>query len=346
MKDLFKLTIVILVAIIIAVATHFVLYVVDKSESLKLFQGENQNSSYSSFDPTKPISLLSWNIDNGAYYNPEKEYDYKLVTSKVVFNNLSRISKTINDANPDITLLQNIDEYAEKSNRVNEVKYLSSRLDGNSLAFSYEKINNIYTFEIPFTSRYSGLLLLSKSKSSEPVSYPITPSEKLTDKVFNHQPIIQLVRYPITGTTVMLSVFNINLSRDKVLNDKQLSDILNIVQKEYRDNDNLVVVGGTFNAVLDTKNIPENASWKPNRLERKFAELFAQGWSYICDESNPNTLVYDDMLEEELSYSLDGFLLSPDIKVNGGRMIETRNRPSSHNPISVNININRVARRK
>lgn len=339
MKDLFKLITVVLAAFALAVLVHFTLHTIDKAKHANYAQSEVVNRQFTSFDPSKPISIMTWNIDNAAYVGDET-YNHKLVTVKTVYDNLEQIQATLKKNDNDMVLLQNVDKSSEKSVGVDEMKYISRRLNDTSMAYTYDTSNTLYTLELPFASRYSGLLSFSKTKSNSVAELSITPAETLEDKIFNDKYIIQLSKYPIDGTNVSLSVFNINLSDDSQINSKQISDIVEHITREYTENGNIVIVGGTWNAVMDSRSASTSSSWNPNNMERKLSSLILKGWNFISDDLNPNTLIYDKNTKINNYYSLDGFLISPEVTVRKARTIDMPKRVSSHNPVVMEFTIN------
>ena len=127
----------------------------------------------------------------------------------------------------------------------------------------------------------------------------------------------------------------------KLAQTKQMMDLL---QKEYL-NGNYVIAGGDFNQVFPgslaiwPNNHPEN--WIPGLLE---TEALPSGFRYVCDLSAPTCRLLNQPYNPEDSvntqyYSIDGFIVSPNVTVSSVETLDYEFRNSDHNPVYITVNL-------
>ena len=270
-------------------------------------------------------------MDGGTKTRPDSK--------SVVENNLKAIIGTLQDANADIYLLQEVDTGSKRSYRIDETESISDSI-GLPYDFAYN-FHSVFT-PIPFPdmmgrvmsgiATYSDLGFTSAERDSLPCpfSWPV--------RAFNLKRCLLVNRMPVDGTDKELVVINLHLEayddgEGKIAQTKALYEVL----KAESAKGNYVIVGGDFNQTFpgaDRFEPIEAGLWAPGTLSNDLPE----GYSFVFDPSTPTCRSLDQALKGATDmqyYIIDGFIVSSNIRVDSLEVIQTGFVNSDHQPLKL-----------
>lgn len=357
LKKVLKITGIILLVLLILIA-GYVAYLfgsyhrIDDMQDIQVLGNGKDNKGV----PTgKELQVTSWNIGFAAYTDQYSFFmdggKYSRAFSKeAVLENMDEITAELSGFDSDFYLIQEVDIDATRSYHVDESQILTDRLAKDSsrtytFALNYDSPYLFYPITEPHGKSKAGLLTLSNYavESSLRRSLPIqTDVAKLLDLdrcyVVNRIP---------TDNGKELVLINFHLSAyttDPTIADQQLEMIFDDICAEYAKG-NYVICGGDFNKDLlgDSSAVfgvsKENFSWA-----RNFPfESIPEGFSLIgpLDEDNPvpSCRNADSPWNPETNFqvTLDGFLISGNVKVKSSNVVDTQFKYSDHNPVQLDF---------
>ena len=297
------------------------------------------------------FTLLSWNVgycalgkdsdffmDGGTEVRPDSE--------GVVTGNLAGVTGYLSGVKADFTLLQEVDAGSKRSYGVNEVTALRDKL-GQASAYALNFSAKYVPYPWPPIGKVqSGLLTFSRYQVTGatrislpcPFSWPVS--------MVNLKRCLLVTRVPVAGSDKELVLVNLHLEayddgEGKLAQSKQLREFL---EQEYAKG-NYVVAGGDWNQIFpDSEARWPNSHqelWTPGYLDE--AEL-ASGWRYVWDDSTPTCRLlnqpYDpsDAVNTQY-YVIDGFLVSPNLRVDAVETLDEAFTYSDHNPVLLTLTL-------
>ena len=297
------------------------------------------------------FTVLSWNI---GYCGLGKESDFFMdggsqvhpLSQELVEKNFAGIAQEIQARNADFTLLQEVDADSTRSG-INEYMLLRERLAEQSDAFARNFCTKFVPYPWPPIGKVnSGLQTLSRYAISEatrislpcPFSWPVS--------MVNLKRCLLVTRVPIADSEKELVLVNLHLEayddgEGKLAQSKQLREF---VEAEY-ENGNYVLAGGDWNQIFpkSEKSWPNTHKelWTPGYLDE--AEL-AEGWRYVWDASVPTCRLLNQPYDpaDEINtqfYVIDGFLVSPNLKVENVETLDEGFAFTDHNPVQLTLTL-------
>ena len=291
------------------------------------------------------IDVLSWNIgyaglganedffmDGGEKVAPENP--------KVMKDYLDNIVEFINKENPDIAMIQEVDKNSTRTFNFNQ----TTKFDDKNTAFSPNYRAKFVPFPIPPLGKLdSGLVNTTnlEVEKTERVALPV--AFKWPVRTANLKRCLQVSYLPIEDSDKKLVMVNLHLEaydsgEGKIKQSKALRDF---ITSEY-EKGNYVIAGGDFNQTfpksMNKYPILNKENWVPGTLEDSF---LPEGWGFTYDLSNPTCRLLDKPYDEETSqkYIIDGFIVSPNVKVNKVENINLHFENSDHNPVRLNVSL-------
>ncbi len=155
-----------------------------------------------------------------------------------------------------------------------------------------------------------------------------------------------LVNYvPLEGSDKELVLVNLHLEayddgEGKAAQTRLLMDFLTA---EY-EKGNYVIAGGDFNqtfpGALDAFPIQDPELWTPGVLEN---DILPQGWQFACDLSVPSCRLlnhpYDSDPAGNQFYVIDGFILSPNVRLDRVETLDRQFQYTDHNPVIAELTL-------
>ena len=292
------------------------------------------------------LKVLTWNCGYGALGDNADFFmdggsGVMTADEDRVERNLSGIEKEIERADPDILMLQEIDEDSKRSHNIDQVERLRSRLEGYTSAFAYNYKVDFVPFPVPPLGRVnSGIITFS--------DYPMQNCERLQlpcpfswpVRTANLKRSLLVTRIPVEGSAAELVLVNLHLEaydsgEGKIAQTKMLAEFLN---KEH-EKGNFVIAGGDFNQIFSSENknaYPlKDGTWHPGVID---ITGILGAWPFLMEEKVPSCRSLDRPLagadtDDFQYYLIDGFIVSGNIRINEFRNEDLGFVCSDHNPV-------------
>ncbi|MDO5755480.1 MAG: endonuclease [Tissierellia bacterium] len=273
-------------------------------------------------------------MDGGKGVNPTKEE---------VKKNLQGIGEILTKLDGDFTLLQEIDVDSKRSFRQDQRVFLSDYLQDDQGLGAYASNFNVKFVPIPLPpigKVDSGLVTRSKYSFNHVERISLYSPFKWPVRLANLKRCLLLTKFPIEQSDKELVLINLHLEAydDSGGREKQTKELFEIMMDEY-EKGNFVLAGGDFNqSFFDREDLPFGSAeghWEPGRLDES---LLPKDFQFLADERKLPTcrsvnIPYDPESEEQGFFLIDGYIASPNIKVES---IETKDygfKYSDHSPV-------------
>ena len=340
MKKVLKILLIILIVVVLAVLAYVVYVFTDYhriEDNLELGV-ENLASA----EPVKgqKYTIVSYNIGFGAY---EDDFGFFMDggtqswawSPERLSANLSRIGTLLKDMDADIYAIQEVDINSTRSYHYDERLFLNEKLEGYSRVFAinYDSPFLMYPLTQPHGKSVSGLMTFSSFGIESAVrrSLPIeTGVAKLLDLDRCYSKTV------IESPDGRLVIYNLHFSAytsDGLIVQKQLGMLLDDMQNEY-GNGSWCIAAGDFN--MDVARLSnEEYSWAKHVPQDIFMGYDIKLISpYNASDGVLSCRNADGpFTEDQFQVVLDGFLVSPNIRLEDMRVVDTRFAYSDHNPV-------------
>jgi exonuclease III len=334
-----------LLLLIISTALFFIFVTVadykpDLIENLEVFGGINKKISQGD-----TVKISTWNIgyaslgaaedffmDDGKSSRPKKEI--------VVEEYLDGILDTIEVINSDITMLQEIDIFSKRSYYINQLVKIKSIKPNAS--YSFAKNYDVKFVPVPFPPLgriKSGIATFSEYTISDSRRYAFEDNYSWPKSTVMLDRCFMTSTLPIAGTDQNLVLVNAHFSAydDGSLRASQLAAIKKFMIDSYNEG-NYVIIGGDWNQTfefIDTDAFPiyENGRFYLPPIIKN--EWLPQNWQWAIDEKIPTyRLLNTKYIEGETQVGIiDGFLVSPNIKIESIETMDLKFKNTDHNPV-------------
>lgn len=294
------------------------------------------------------LTVMSWNI---GYAGLGKEQDFFMDggshsrpgSSELVNQYLNGIVQTIEELDPDLILLQEVDTDSSRTYGIDEATALARNTAVHALNYSCPFV------PIPFPPMgkiNSGLLTTTDYRISEAerISLPCPFSWPL--RTANLKRCLLVTRLPIAGSEKELVLVNLHLEayddgEGKIAQTKQLMSLLG---EEYKKG-NYVIAGGDFNQVfpgsLDAWPNEHPDLWSPGVLDgTELPEGFGYAYNFGTASCRLLNQPYDPYDTENTQYyCIDGFIVSPNVDVSMVTTLDCGFVNSDHNPVLMQFHL-------
>ena len=278
-------------------------------------------------------------MDGGADVAPTREQ---------METNLAGLSGQLTGQKADVYFLQEVDTDSSRTYGVNQ-SYLHILNESSELYYSSSYALNYSCDFVPFPwpplgKVHSGLQSLSAFPVEKaqrialpcPFSWPV--------RTANLKRCLLVSRLPVQGSDRQLVLVNLHLEayddgEGKVAQTKQLNEFL---ETEY-EKGNYVIAGGDFNQIfpgsLEAYPNTHPDLWEPGVLTE---EMLPQGFSYAYDLGTPSCRLLNQPYDPEDTgntqhYVIDGFILSPNVKLEKVETLDLGFASSDHNPVLAQV---------
>ncbi len=318
----------------------------EKTENLKLYA---EAKAVKTLETNKLIRIASWNIgyaalgakqdffmDGGSIVLPETKEDS--------LENINGIVRGLKDINANIILLQESDRSSKRSYYINHQDMVS---ESENMAYA-SAINYKCAFvpyPIPFTGKVeSGLATFSHYKMSEAKRESLPVTFKWPVSLAHLKRCLLVSRFPLeSGKTLVLINLHLEAFDDGPGRLAQTKVLMDILKEEYAKG-NYVIAGGDFNQTFPNKRpkafAVQSGRWHPGKLTQ---DMLPKNWRYASDDSAPTcrstqsnyiaALKNENIKKNWQYYLLDGFILSPNVKMEQIKTMDNDFLYSDHNPV-------------
>ena len=300
------------------------------------------------------IKLLTWNAGYGAlderqdcYWDGGKGVYGE--SKEVVEENLAAMKNKINELNPDIIFIQELDLNSKRSYFINEFDSFKEVFTENKYNNSFARNFKAGLVPLPLyqmTGRVdAGIATFSKFSVTEAtrVQLPIPFSWPMS--LFNLKRCLLINRLPIEGSNKELIIINLHLEAydDGEGKAKQLAMLMDTMKEEY-EKGNYVIAGGDFNQTFSTTNYqkyPKMNDWVCPVIDASLYPSF----TFKMDDTYPTcrslykTYADSDKANHQY-YMIDGFIVSDNITINNFETLNLDFKNTDHNPVQMSISLN------
>lgn len=352
MKSILKAIGIILLALIICVVLLFgwLSFTEFSPSDVEDIAVQNTDAALS-LQPGSTINVLSWNVGygglgKGSDFFMDGGENVKSADEETVNSYLNGIKNAVTggNASADICLFQEVDQNSGRSYHIDQTALLS----GFSNTYAKNYSCNFVPYPIPPIGKVnSGLLTASNFTIERATRIALPCPFKWPIRIANLKRCLLANYIPIEGSDKYLVVVDLHLEAyddgsGKIAQTNQLKEF---IQSEY-DKGNYVIAGGDFNqefpGALETYPNTHEELWAPGLLDES---MIPEGWQYAYDLSSPTCRLLNQPYNMEDTkntqyYVIDGFIVSPNLTVNGVRTIQENFENSDHNPVRVCITLN------
>lgn len=265
--------------------------------------------------------------------------------------NLTGISGLSDERKADVFFLQEVDTNSSRTNSVDQsqIYWRSLLSDGKGTYSSTYALNYSCDF-VPFPwppigKVHSGLQTLTQLHADRaerialpcPFSWPVSAANLKRCLLANY--------VPLDDSEKELVLVNLHLEayddgEGKAAQTKVLMDFLS---SEY-EKGNYVIAGGDFNqtfpGALDAFPILDPSLWTPGVLEE---DILLEDWQFACDLSTPSCRLlnqpYDPDSKDTQFYIIDGFILSPNVRLDSVETLDQQFQYTDHNPVRIQVTL-------
>ncbi len=303
------------------------------------------------------VKLLCWNIgygalgDNADFFMDGGKMVYTADEERVSYN-LSGIMNTIDDMNPDILMVQEIDRNSSRSYFLDEVEYMKNNATSDVVkyqsVFAYNFMVSYIPLPIPPIGKVNaGIATFSKYDITEATRVKLPCPFKWPLSTINLKRCLEEMRLPIEDSDRELVLINLHLEayddgEGKIAQTKKLNDL---IETEIAKG-NYVIAGGDFNQTFSNIDISRypvfEGNWEAGTIE---VSDFNNTLQFITDTSVPtcrslkNVYANADNKDSQSYqyYVIDGFIVSENIEVCNVKTIDTDFIYSDHNPLYLEV---------
>lgn len=298
------------------------------------------------------LGVLTFNIGYGAL---DKAHDFfmdggktvNVESRKVVLDNMQGIADTIYDVKADVVFLQEVDRDSKRSYYLDEADYLMEANPGYAMTYAANFRCSYVPYPIPTIGKVEGgLTTLSRYDSRESTRIALPTSFQWPVRVAQLKRCLLVERVQLEGSDQELVLVNLHLEAydDGAGKEAQTKVLFDFLQGEY-EKGNYCIAGGDFNQTFDGSGEEEyplinDKYFQPGRID---TSALGEGWSFVNDTSVPTSRLlnepYDPKSENTQYYVIDGFILSPNVRLEGVKTLERGFTYSDHNPVMVKVTL-------
>ena len=298
------------------------------------------------------LSVLIWNVGYGGL---GKDSDFfmdggkesRAADRETVGRYLEGIRRTMDELEPDLAMLQEVDTDSYRTYGIDERSALGRGMSCETFALNYSC--PFVPIPVPPIGKvHSGLYTVTKDltiERAERISLPC-PFTWPT-RVANLKRCLLVSYLPVKDSDKQLVLVNLHLEayddgEGKIAQTNQLRDF---ITAEY-EKGNYVIAGGDFNQVFPgsltryPNTHPEN--WEPGVLD---IDMLPQGWTLAYDLSTPTCrLLNQPYVPTDTAgtqyYVIDGLILSPNVTLTSVKTVDAHFENSDHNPVKAEVVLN------
>ncbi len=305
-------------------------------------KGANIISSPEGLKKTLPqaIKLTTWNI---GYAGLGQESDFLIdggkhllaPSKKIVQKNLNAIIKQLQQIKVDIFLLQEVSEKSFLSRNVDVLREITSIFMKYFIIFrpDFASIGLPYPFNIKH-----GTLSLAKAKPALTSIKTLPFEPKPLGGIFHRHYALQINYFDIAGKPTQWVIINLHLAAFDAngnIRQKQFDAVFAFAEQEY-EKGNYVILGGDWNMELANSNFPHKTEEKYLFWKIAFpSERLPRDWQIGIDKNNPTVRSNQKPYVKGENYTaiIDGFIASPNVKINDIKTFNNDFKYTDHLPI-------------
>jgi len=351
MKKIFKGFIVLLIALVLIAGGYAAYLFADYHRIEDIQELPCTQRREEALKVGEELSIVTWNLGFGAYND---DFDFFMdggtrsrpASGQISQSNIQTAIEALKTLDADLILLQEVDIKGRRSYDVNQEEMIENAFaDSHSSVFAqnYDSSFLFYPFHDPIGANQSGILTLAEARMDGASRHSL-PVEGGVRKFLDLDRCYSVSRIP-TSDGKQLSLFNLHLSAytaDGTIATEQLELMLEHMRREL-DAGCYVIAGGDFNKDLwGDSTAYTGVSGEEYSWAQPFpAELLDARFSLVdsCNPGHPVLSCRDTGAPYEKGVSfevtLDGFIVSDNVKVLACDVIDEGFRVTDHNPVKL-----------
>lgn len=311
-----------------------------KKETVKKSHG---NKTVSREEPFTLVSL------NTGYAGLGKDEDFFMDggtkvrpdSKEQVEENMAGIAGMLKESEADAYFLQEVDLNSKRSYFTGQKAYYENALGlGGMFAYNFKVAYAPYPW--PAIGHVeSGLTTLTNSKVNRAERIALPESFSWPLKTCNLKRCLLKTRLPIKGSEAELVLINLHLEAYDSGEGKEAQSkmLLEVLEEEYKKG-NYVIAGGDFNQTFEgfTKYpIRNKKDWVPGAIGN---EILPEGFRFAVDDTYPTCrLLNKPYAKDSQVYVIDGFIVSPNVKVEQVNVINHHFQYTDHQPVRLKVRL-------
>lgn len=346
-KRVIKIFCVILAAFVLAVLSYLMYVILSYHRIEDNLTLEIEGDATNSAPINTELSLLTYNIGFGAY---SADYSFfmdggehsRAFSKDAVISNTKGVLKLIDEENPDLVLLQEVDTDGTRSYHVNQKNIISEKLQKFDSVFAenYDSPYFLYPPNEPIGANKSGLLTLSGFSIESSIRRSL-PVENSFNKYFDLDRAYS-VSVIKTDSGKDLVLYNVHLSAytsDGTIAEDQLKILSEDMQEQY-EKGNYIIAAGDFNKDMlgDSSKYFKRSEGEYNWAAPFNNALLPDGINSYTGSNVPTCRNADSPFRGDSTdfvLSVDGVLVSDNVEVLSCETVDTSFAYSDHNPVNL-----------
>lgn len=292
------------------------------------------------------VSVMSFNVGYGGLGKNEDFFmdGGSMVmprSAEVVNGYLDGIKQGIQNNAADVYFLQEVDRDANRSYYIDEMPLLEQAGAQSVFAYNFKSMFTPYPVP-PIGKAEAGLMTLSglPLAGAERISLPVPFSWPV--RLFNLKRCLLVSRAAVEGGGELVLV-NLHLEAydDGEGKKAQTEELKQFLLSEY-EKGNYVIAGGDFNQSFPEADWPAvyEDVWTPGALD---TAMLPEGWQLAADYSNPSCRLlnkpYSGNAADTQFFTIDGFIISPNVKLRSVETLDFDFEYSDHNPVYMKVDL-------
>ena len=347
MKKAIKIIVIIILLLLVSFGGFIVFMFATDYRPKAVINLNEENNKTALVEPNKIYKLTTFNIgycglDASENFFMDGGTSSRCKSKEQTLVNLEAIEDFLESDNADFNFIQEIDRHSSRSYNVNELADFKKRFTnyGSAFAQNYKVKWVPVPWNRPMGYVDSGIYLMSKFKINDAKRYQLPGKESALRQLFMLDRCLIKAELPVSNGKELILI-NLHLSAyDKggKVRKYQIAFLKKFIKDNYK-NGNYVIVGGDWNHLLSQRLLKEkkpNDIW-PDWLMTLPKDFKIDDFQWGVDDSTFTVRDNRTKYIEGKSFVtiIDGFLVSPNIKIDKVKCNDLNFSYSDHNPVSM-----------
>ena len=300
-------------------------------------------------DAGQEYTIVTQNMGFGAYTRAFSFFmdggkESRAASADTVLECFDKAARLINSLEPDIILFQEVDEKADRSYKINEIKLLEESFEGRQYVYAqnFDSAYLMYPVTKPHGKSKSGILTISSLDITDGIRRQLEISNSVT-KLVDLDRCYSVCRIPVSNGHELV-LYNVHMSAYGGSNEvriSQLSQVCNDMKAEY-DIGNYVICGGDYNCDFTGDSVKKlngelytmDVGWAQPILSESIPDCVDRCLDYSNGNTLPTCRNCDKPYEEgDFTIIVDGFMVSNNVEVTYLENIQTGFEFADHMPV-------------
>lgn len=300
------------------------------------------------------LSILSWNmgycgLDDGTDFFMEGGNQKGRNSIDAHRKALDNIIEFIGKQEPDICFLQEVDTKSFRSHKIDQSYTLSAAFNGYEQYFGINFKSPFVPVPVqaPMGRIESGILTMSRFAVSEASRQSLPGSYSWPVKIFHLKrcAVVSIIPSAIEGKSWYLVNVHLSAYDNGDMRIQQLEYLKTFMTDRYNEGQ-YVVVGGDWNSLFPGVAMEDFAPFTTTEEDLFWVKQIPEDWTppnwqWCYDKNIPTVRSLEKPFIEGENFTgiIDGFLVSPNLRVDQVRAFDLNFENTDHNPTSITVSI-------